>query len=203
MRHAPRRLIAHYGRHKLARKKRAQLHVIVPRKELTYIFIRATLVEIMPKQSLNRVRYFARQATISNRTCNRLVETDCAADAEVVSILHAVAYFNLLAFDTDVGDPVLPAAVRTPSDMQLQVLLKTGQAFFKFFHQPARKRLGLSDGKLAEFRPAARHGAAPESRTLHWKARAGEFFREYVHVLAWNIDDQQVLHVGGTNFAAS
>ena len=70
--------------------------------------------------------------------------------------------FDLLAFNADVGDPVLPATVGASGDVQLQVLIEAGQALFQFFDQPAREALRFGDRQLAEFRAAAGDGAARE-----------------------------------------
>ena len=123
MGHSPGRRIAENRRDKFAGKEPAQLHIIVSSKELSEIFIGTSLVEIMAKQPLNGIGHLGRQAAIPNWTRNRLMETDRAADAEVISVFHAVAHFDLLAFDSDVGDPMLAAAIRASSDMQLKVLL--------------------------------------------------------------------------------
>ena len=113
----------------------------------------------------------------------------------------AVVNFDLLALDADVGDPVLAATVGASGDVKFQMLIETGQAFFQFFDQPAREALCLRDGELAEFCAAARHRAAPESRTADLQSDRVEFFRQRFSVERGHIDDQQVLHVGGAQFA--
>ncbi len=90
------------------------------------------------------------------------MQAERSAHAEVVGIDQAVVDFDLLALNADVGDPVLAATVGASGDVQLQVLIESGQTFLQFFHQPARETLGFGDGQFAEFRAAARHGAAPE-----------------------------------------
>ena len=122
--------------------------------------------------------------------------------AEVVSVDEAVLNFDLFAFNADVGNPVLAAAVRASCDVQLQVLIETGQALFEFFDQPAGKTLGLGDRQLAEFRSAARDGAAEEGGTADAQADRVELFRQRIRIDLRHVDDEQVLHVGGSQLAA-
>src|ERR1700745_2036880 len=132
------------------------------REELPQIFVGSPVLEIGALSPFDGIGHFGGKAPISNRTGNRLMEPDCAANAKVVGILHAVADPDLFAFDPDVGDPMLAATVRAPSHMQFQVLLEAGQAVFQFLDQPAGESLRLRDRKLAEFRATASNRTAPE-----------------------------------------
>src|SRR5207253_4461335 len=87
--------------------------------------------------------------------------------AEVIRVDEVVLHLDLLALDTDVGNPVLAAAVRAPGNVKLQVLIETGQALFQFFDQPAGKTLSLGDRELAEFGAAAGDGATEEGGTSY------------------------------------
>ena len=69
---------------------------------------------------------------------------------------------DLLAFDADVGDPVLSATVGAAGDVEAKLLVELRQALFKFVDKPAGEALGLRDGELAELRAGAGDGAAPE-----------------------------------------
>jgi hypothetical protein len=69
---------------------------------------------------------------------------------------------DLFAFNADVRNPMLAAAVGATSHVELQLLIESRQPFFKFINQPARKTLGLRDGQLAELSPCAGDSAAPE-----------------------------------------
>ncbi len=111
-----------------------------------------------------------------------LMQAKRAADAEVIGIDHAAVDFHLLAFDADVGDPVLPATVGASGDVELQVLIEAGQAFFQFLDQPAREALGLRDCQLAEFRAAAGDGSAVERRSANLQSDGIEFFGQRLGV---------------------
>src|ERR1035438_2459735 len=120
------------------------------------------LRQVLPQQTLERIRHLSRRTAISDWPRCSLVQTKRSAQAEVVGVDHAVLNFDLLAFNANIGDPVLSATVGASGDVQFQMLIETRQTFFQFLHQPAREALGFGDSQLAEFRPAARHRAAPE-----------------------------------------
>ena len=69
---------------------------------------------------------------------------------------------DLFAFDADVGDPMLAAAVGAAGYVELELLVESRQALFQLFDKPAREALGLGDGELAEFGAGAGDRAAPE-----------------------------------------
>ena len=92
------------------------------------------------------------------------MQAERTAQTEVVGVHHASVDFYLLAFDSDVGDPVLSATVGATGDVQFQVLIKTGQAIFQFLDQPAGEAFRLSDGKFAKLGAAAGDGSAPKRR---------------------------------------
>ena len=54
-----------------------------------------------------------------------------SADAEVVGVDHFAVLLDLLAFDADVGDPVLAAGVGAAGDVELDVFLIAGETFFE------------------------------------------------------------------------
>src|SRR5581483_3685469 len=89
-----------------------------------------------------------------------------AADAEVVSIEQAIVDLDLLAFDTDVGDPVLAATVGAPGHVKLQVLIEIRETFFQFFDQPTGEAFGFGDRQLAELGSAASYGSSRERRAV-------------------------------------
>src|SRR5271166_3529217 len=92
-----------------------------------------------------------------------------SSNAEVVGVEKAIVYFDLLALNADVRNPMLAATVRASGDMQFHVLIESRQTLFEFFHQPAREAFGLGDREFAEFRTAARDRSARERRTLNRK----------------------------------
>src|SRR5580765_7279174 len=142
----------------------------MPREKATQILSwRALLIELA-KQPFNGVRHFRRRATIANRPRDRCKLAHAAANAKVVGIHHAPILLDLLAFNADVRDPVLPAAIRAAGDVQLELLLKARQPLIEFLRKPARKALRLGKGQLAKFRTRARNGSARKSRSAHRQA---------------------------------
>src|SRR5437763_7085352 len=139
MRHTSRRSIPGDGGQKSASQALAQFLVAVAGEEFPQILSGQSLLKIALQKTLNRVRNFTRQTPVADWTSNRLMQTDCTADAEVVGILEPSSDFNFLAFNPNVCDPVLPAAVRAAGDVKLEVLLESGQAFFKLFHSQRAK----------------------------------------------------------------
>src|SRR5450755_2488110 len=118
----------------------------MPREKSAQVFSRQTLVEITSQQSFDRVRNIGGQATVANRTRDRRMRSHRAAHAEVVSILHAAIDFDFLAFKSEVGNPVLAAAIGAAGYVQFQMLFESRQAFFEFLDQPTGKVFGLGDG---------------------------------------------------------
>jgi hypothetical protein len=106
------------------------------------------------------------------------VLADRSAEAEVVGVGELALVLDLLAFDADVGDPVLAAAIGAAGDVQLELLVELRQALFELVDEPAREALGLSDGQLAELRAGAGDGAAPEGRAFDVEADLAQFARQ-------------------------
>ncbi len=75
-------------------------------------------------------------------------------------------------------------------------------SLFQFFDQPAGEALRFGDGEFAEFRSAACHRAAPESRTTHFESDRVELLRQRFSVERGHVHDEEVLHVGSAQFAA-
>src|SRR4029077_1071235 len=196
-----RRQIPRYRFRRLARQKLPQLRVRVPGKELPQVLVGLACGEILPEQSLDRIRNLSRKAAISNRPRGRLMQTERSAKAEVIGIDEAAVDFHLLTINANVGNPVLSATVRASGNMQLQVLIETWQALFQFFHQPAGEALGLRDRQLAEFRAAACNGAAPERRPAHPQSDRVQFLGQVISINPGHVHDKQVLHVVRTQFA--
>src|SRR6266852_451862 len=123
--------------------------------------------------------------------------TDGAADAEVVRIHHRAVHLDLLALDPEVGDPVLPTAVRTTRNVDPELLVEPRQALLEGLDEPAREALRLGERQLAELGARARDGAAPERRGLEREAGGLELARQRVSALAADVRDQEILHAGG------
>ena len=126
---------------------------------------------------------------------------DGAAYAEVVGVDEIRALLDFFAFEADIGDPVLAAGVRATGDIQFEWLIEFRDAVFEFFNEPAGEGFCFSDGKFAEFGARAGHCAAPEGRGFNVEAGCVEFENECIDIFAWHIDDEEILHVGGAEFA--
>ena len=87
---------------------------------------------------------------------------DGSAKTEVVGVGELAFVLDFFAFDADVGDPVLAAAVGAAGYVELELLVEAGEAVFELVDEPAREALGLSDGQLAELGAGAGDGAAPK-----------------------------------------
>src|SRR5438270_6612453 len=98
------------------------------RKEAPKIFAGGSLRQISTEQPLKRFGYFSCGAAVSNRAGRGLMKAKCTANAEVVGIDHLPIDFELLAFNADVGNPVLPTAVRAAGDMKFEMLVETRQS---------------------------------------------------------------------------
>src|SRR5258708_6173339 len=197
-----RRQIAGNGFHRFAGQELPQLRVRVPGKELTQILVGLTRSEILPEQSLDRLRNLSREAAISHGPRRRLMQTQRSAQAEVIGIDETSVDFHLLAINANVGNPVLPATVRASRNVQLQVLIKAWQTLFQFLDQPAGEALRLRDGQLAELRAAASDGAPKEGRPTNPQSNRVQLLGQILSIQPGNVDDEQILHIGGAQFAA-
>jgi hypothetical protein len=90
----------------------------MPRKVVAEIFVRLAIGKVASQQAFNRFRNFRSRAAKSNRPRNLLIQTERPAQAEVISVLHVAIHLDFLAFDPDVGDPVLSTTIGTSSDVQ-------------------------------------------------------------------------------------
>src|ERR1700674_4156141 len=198
-----RRQVAGDRFHRLDRQKLPQLRVRVPRKELTQVLVGLTCGEILPEQSLDRIRNLRRKAAIPPGPRGLMMQAERSAQAEVIGIDEAAVDFHLLAINANVGNPVLPATVRASGNVQLEVLIEAWQTLFQFLHQPAGKALCLRDRQLTELRAAARDGAAPERRPAHPQSNRVQFLDQILSMHPWNVHDEQVLHVSRAQFAGS
>src|SRR5208337_3504145 len=107
--------------HSFASQKLPQFRVRVPGKELPQVLTRRTRREIMPQQSLNRIRNLGRKAAISHGSRRRLMQTERSAKAEVIGVDESPIDLHFFAVDADVGNPVLSATVRASRNVQFQV----------------------------------------------------------------------------------
>jgi len=86
---------------------------------------------------------FVGGAAIADRTGDRGDLADAAPNAKVVGVDEFSPEFYFLAFNADVGDPVLAAGVRAASDVNPNVILEVGEALFELLGEPAGEGLGF------------------------------------------------------------
>src|SRR5581483_12380012 len=110
----------------------------VARKELTQVFAAEAESQIPAEQPFERLRHLARFAAVPDWPRDSLVLANRAANDEVVGVDEAAFRLDLLAFETDIGDPVLAATVGAAGDVQLELLIEFRQPVLEFFHKPAR-----------------------------------------------------------------
>jgi hypothetical protein len=134
------------------------------------IFAKIAARQIFPKQTFNGFGYERRRASIADRACDPSVLADCSTQTEVIGIRQLAIVLDLLAFDTNIGYPVLATAIGAASHIEFELLIKARQPLFKFVNEPSREPLGLRDGQLAELLAGTGDGAAPERRALDLKS---------------------------------
>src|SRR5207244_13075522 len=179
--------------HEFASQKLAQFLILMSGKELAQVFSEVAVFQVAAQQALDRVWNLAGRAAVANRTRRCLVQADGATQAEVVRIHHAAIQLDLFALNANVSDPVLTATVRTPCDMELQVLIETRQPLLQFLDQPAREALRFRDGQFAELGPAARNCSPPERGSTDAQPDCIYFSGKRLRISPGDVDDQQVL----------
>jgi len=189
----PRCLPTHFANH----------HSCGAEKKLPQVFVGFLFLIKILEKALDCVRNFGRGAAVSHRAGDGGKLTHAAADAEIVGVNHLAVLFYFLAFDADVGDPVLPATVRAAGNVEFQLLLEAREPIVKLFAEPTGKAFGFSKRELAEFRASASDGATGEGGGFNGKACGGEFGGDFVPVFVRYVYNDQILHDGGTQMAVS
>jgi hypothetical protein len=118
--------------------------------------------QVVAKQPFDGFRHQRRRAAVPDWPRNRCVLAYGPAETEVIRVRQLPLVLDLLAFDANVRNPVLSAAIGTAGHMQAKLLVKLGQPLFKFADKPAREALGLGNRQLAELCACARDCAAKE-----------------------------------------
>src|SRR5579864_4800792 len=161
------------------------------------------LIEIAAQQTLNGIWHFAGRAPVTHGTAKPCMLADGAPKAEVISILNAAVNFELLAFQSDIGNAMLAATVGAARYVELQLLIKFRDALFQLLNQPAGESFGFCYCQLAELAAGASYGAAPERRGRNMKPGSlqAESYRR--SVFARHVHYHQVLCVRGAKLAIS
>src|SRR5262245_55270746 len=108
----------------LAGQESTQLVVGVTGGELAEVLARPPLGEKATQQALHCRSHLGGRQAKSDRTGDRLMAADGAADAEVVGVDDRSVDFDLLALDAEIGDPMLAAAVRAARDVDPELLIE-------------------------------------------------------------------------------
>src|SRR5215831_9195852 len=117
--HAAGRQITRFGKNEPSCKECANLLSRVAREELPQVLARFAQELIIVEQTLDGVRNLAGYAAIAHGPRDRLVFAYSAADTEVIGVNQPSVLLDLLAFKTEIGNPVLTATVGASGDMKL------------------------------------------------------------------------------------
>lgn len=123
---------------------------------------------------------------------------NAAAYAEIVGVDHLAVLLDFFSFEADIGNPVLAAGVGAAGDVELDFLLIAWETFVELFGEPAGIRFCFGESELAEFGAGAGHGAADERVGEHGQASLVEFIDNGGNIESSNIDEEEILHGGGT-----
>src|SRR5262245_62624843 len=122
---------------------------------------------------------------------------DRAAHAEVVGVEDRAVDLELLALEAEVGDPVLPTAVRAADHVDPEMLLEPGQPLLERFDKAAGETLRLGERQLAELGARTGDRPAPERRRIEHEVGRLELAHEGASAARRHVGDYQVLHAGG------
>src|SRR5579864_814713 len=161
------------------------------------------LIEIAAQQTLNGIWHFAGRAPVTHGTAKPCMLADGAPKAEVISILNAAVNFELLAFQSDIGNAMLAATVGAARYVEFQLLIKLRNALLQLLNQPAGKSFGFCYRQLAELAAGASHRAAPERGSRNMKPRRFQSKSYRRGAFARHVHNHQVLRVRGAKFAIS
>ena len=146
----------------LSREISAQFVVGVASEPGAQILIGFARGQVLAKQASHGFGNLGGWRAVADRARDAGVLADRSAKAEVISIDKLPLMLDFFAFDPNVGDPVLAAAVGAPGDVQTKLLVELRNALLEFVNEPASEALGFGDGQLAEFGSGAGHSAAPK-----------------------------------------
>src|SRR5712664_1381572 len=138
-RHRASRSIAFYRSDKFSSQQSPKLLVRMPREKAPQVLARCALLVEFAQQPLDGVRHFRRRAAITDGPRNRRKLAHAASNAEVIRVDHPAIDLQLFAFNTDVRNPVLAAAIRASGDVQPELLLKARKPLIELFRKPARE----------------------------------------------------------------
>jgi len=80
--------------------------------------------QVLAQQALNGIGYKRCRAAIADRASDCSMLTHRSAEAEIEGVGQFALVLDLLALDTDVGDPMLAAAIGAAGDVQTKLLVE-------------------------------------------------------------------------------
>ena len=125
------------------------------------------------------------------------VLADGSADAEVEGVLELAVNLELLAFEADVGDPVLAAGVGAAGDVELDLLVEAGESAFHFFDEPLAKPLVSAMASLQNSVPVQAMAPRQKGETSTTRSMALRSAMSWLNILVADVDEDDVLHDGG------
>src|SRR5579871_873324 len=175
----------------------------MPREELTQVFVALAIALESIHQSLDSVWYVGGSATIADRARDGSKFANASANAEIIGIDHLSVLLDLFPFKTDVGDPVLPAAIRAAGDIDAKLLLESGNALVQFVGEPASEAFCLSKREFAELSARAGDGGASERSGANRQTSGCQLAGDPDGVAIGNVHDDEILHHGIANVAVA
>jgi len=153
------------------------------------------------EEAFDSVGNFLCGAAIADGARDTGVGTDSTTDAEVVGVDHLAVHPGFLAFEADVGGPMLAAAIGAAGDVQLQLLLIIREAIFELISEPTGEGFRFGEGEFTEFRTGASDCAADESGGQDREAARVKGSDYFGSVFAGNVDDEKILHGSSADVA--
>src|SRR5260370_18647308 len=173
---------------------RPQAVVVRTRKVRPQVFIGLPVSEIRSQKPLDGRGYVLCGSAVAQRTGCARIFANRSANAEVEGIHESSILLDLLALESNVGDPVLSAGVGAARHVQLDLLVKARQPILHLADQPLGEALRLRNSQLAELGARARDGSAPECRHIHLQPQPIQLNKQSSSLRTGNVDDQDVLH---------
>ena len=96
---------------------------------------------------------------------------------------------------------MLAAAVGTAGDVDLDVLIESGQPRLEILHHPPGEAFGLRQRELAELGPGAGDGASPEGRATEPEPGRLDLLGQPCRPVLGDVQNEDVLHVGRPELA--
>ncbi len=195
------REVADGDERRAAGEDRAKNVVRMAREKMLQIFAGVAIGLERIEKARDGFGYFIGTATVADGTRDGRDVADTTAHAKIVGVDKFAIDLDFLAFDANVGDPMLAATVGATGDVQLQVMLEIGIAVLESFGQPASEALGFGKSKFAKFGTGASDSAANECGAGHGEPANSELRDDGGEMRLGDVDEEQILHRSGADVA--